>query len=42
MIERHIKGGQKLIPCEQLGLSMDIETKGVQHVSNPKETNVIT
>ena len=31
MIERHIKGGQNTIAYEQLGLSMDIETKVVQH-----------
>ena len=32
MMERHIKGGQKTIAYKQLGLSMDIETKVVQHV----------
>ena len=42
MIERHIKGGQKSIPYKQLGLSMDIETKVVQHVSSPKESNLTT
>ena len=39
MIERHIKGGQKTIAYKQLGLSMDIETTVVQHVSSPKESN---
>ena len=27
---------------KQLGLSMDIETKVVQHVSSPKESNLTT
>ena len=36
------KGGQKSIPYKQLGLSMDIETKVVQHVSSPKESNLTT
>ena len=42
MIERHIKGGQKTIAYKQLGLSMDIETKVVQHVSSPKESDLTT
>ena len=42
MIERRIKGGQKTIAYKQLGLSMDIETKVVQHVSSPKESNLTT
>ena len=42
MIERHIKGGQKSVPYKQLGLSMDIETKVVQPVSSPKESNLTT
>ena len=42
MIERHIKGGQKAIAYKQLGLSMDIETKVVQHVSSPKESDLTT
>ena len=42
MIERHINGGQKTIAYKQLGLSMDIETKVVQHVSSPKESDLTT
>ena len=42
MIERHIKGGQKTIAYKQLGLSMDIETKVVQHVSSTKESDLTT
>ena len=42
MMERQIKGGQKTIAYKQLGLSMDIETKVVQHVSSPKESNLTT
>ena len=34
-----IKGGQKTIAYKQLGLSMDIETKVVQHVSSSKESD---
>ena len=33
------KGWAKTIAYKQLGLSMDIETKVVQHVSSPKESN---
>ena len=39
MIERLIKGGQKTIAYKQ---SMDIETKVVQHVSSPKESDLTT
>ena len=42
MIERHIKAGQKTIAYKQLGLSMDIKTKVVQHVSSPKESDLTT
>ena len=42
MIERHIKAGQKTIAYKQLGLSMDIKTKVVQHVSSPKELDLTT
>ena len=41
MIERHIKGGPKKIAYKR-GLSMDIETKVVQHVSSHKESNLTT
>ena len=41
MIERQ-KGGQKTIAYKQLGLIMDIETKVVQHVSSPKESDLTT
>ena len=35
--------GKKRSPIyKQLGLSMDIETKVVQHVSSPKESNLTT
>ena len=42
LIERHIKGGQKTIAYKQLGLKMDIETKVIQHVSSPKESDLAT
>ena len=31
-----------MITYKQLGLSMDIETEVVQHVSSPKESNLTT
>ena len=31
-----------MIAYKQLGLSMDIETKVVQHVSSPKESDLTT